>query len=123
MQMMDWSAYRQQVLAGVGGVAKLSPDTVKGYTQLGQANAKTGHLDARTRELVALAVAVTLRCDGCIAVHISEAKRAGATKDEIAEALGVATALGAGAALVYTTRALDAYDALDELANAAEGRS
>src|ERR1700753_2643896 len=80
MHMMDWNAYRDQVAAGVGGLAKLSPDTVKGYGQLGQANARTGSLGAKTRELIALAVAISLRCDGCIATHTAAAKKAGATR-------------------------------------------
>jgi AhpD family alkylhydroperoxidase len=112
--MMDWNTYRQQVLAGVGGIAKLSPETVKGYSQLSQANAKTGTLDAKTRELIALAVGITLRCDGCIAVHTSEAQKAGASREEVAEALGVAIAVNAGAALVYSTRAFDALSAVVE---------
>lgn len=57
-------------------------------------------------------VAVSLRCDGCITVHTNEARKHGATKDEIAEALGVAITVNAGAALVYSTRVLDALDAL-----------
>ena len=61
-----------------------------------------------------MAVAVTLRCDGCIAVHTAEAKKAGATKAEIAEALGVAVSVNAGAALVYSTRALDAFETAGE---------
>lgn len=56
------------------------------------------------RELIALAVAVTARCDGCIAVHGEAAIRRGASKEEFAEALGVAVAVNAGAALVYSTR-------------------
>jgi hypothetical protein len=56
MHMMDWNTYRQQVVAGVGGIAQLSPDTVKGYATLSGAGEKTGHLDAKTRELIALAV-------------------------------------------------------------------
>ena len=64
--------------------------------------------------LIALAVAVSLRCDGCITTHAAEAKKAGATKEEIAEALGVAVSVNAGAALVYSTRTLDAWDALNE---------
>ena len=43
MHMMDWNAYRQQVVAGVGAMGKLSPDTVKGYVQLNQAGANTGN--------------------------------------------------------------------------------
>jgi AhpD family alkylhydroperoxidase len=64
---------------------------------------------AQRRELIALAVAVTLRCDGCITVHTEVAIKQGATKDEIAEALGVAAAVNTGAALVYSTRVMDAF--------------
>jgi AhpD family alkylhydroperoxidase len=64
-------------------------------------------LGAKTRELIALAVAVALRCDGCITVHTEAALRHGATKEEIAEALGVSVAINAGAALVYSARVLD----------------
>ena len=110
MSMLDWNAYRGQVVAGVGEIAKLSPDTVKGYATLGGAGTKTGRLDAKTRELIALAVAISLRCDGCITVHAAEAKKLGVTKEELAEALGVATSINAGAALVFSTRTIDAFD-------------
>jgi AhpD family alkylhydroperoxidase len=112
MSMLDWNGYRRQVVAGVGKVGQLSPDTVKGYATLSGAGAKTAHLDAKTRELIALAVAISLRCDGCITVHAAEAKKLGITQEEIAEALGVATAINAGAALVYSTRTLDAFAAV-----------
>ena len=85
MAMHDWNNYRNQILAGVGEIGKLTPDTVKGYMTLGGAGAKTGHLDAKTRELVALAAAISLRCDGCITVHTAAAKKLGASKEEIAE--------------------------------------
>jgi AhpD family alkylhydroperoxidase len=111
--MMDWNGYRQQVLAGVVDIAKLSPDTVKGYAALGAAGQKADLLGAKMRELIALAVAVTVRCDGCIAVHTDAAIKHGVTREEIAEALGVATAINAGAALVYSTRVMDAYAARD----------
>ncbi|CAO3410053.1 Possible carboxymuconolactone decarboxylase family protein (EC 4.1.1.44) [Azospirillum largimobile] len=109
--MLNWNEYRQQVLAGVGEIAKLSPDTVKGYAGLSTAGQKKDLLGAKVRELIALAVAVSIRCDGCIAVHTEAAIKHGATQEEIAEALGVAVALNAGAALVYSTRVMDAYAA------------
>jgi AhpD family alkylhydroperoxidase len=109
--MLDWLAYRKQLTGRIGQFATLSPDTVKGYQTLSRAGAATGHLDAKTRELIALAVSVTTRCDGCITVHTAEALKHGATRDEIAEALGVAVALNAGAAMVYSARTLDAVDA------------
>ncbi len=111
MSMMDWNGYRKQLIAGVGALAKLSPDTVKGYGTLGSAGQHTGHLDAKTRELIAVAVSITLRCDGCITVHTDAARKLGATQEEIAEALGVAVSVNAGAALVYSTRVMDAYAA------------
>ena len=111
MAMLNWNDYRNQILARVGDIGKLSPDTVKGFAALSDAGAKTGHLDAKTRELIALAVAITLRCDGCIVVHTAAAKKLGANKEEIAEALGVGISVNAGAALVYSTRTLDAFEA------------
>ena len=103
MAMLEWNSYRQQLTVRIGEIARLSPDTIKGYQALSAAGTKT-------RELISLAVAVTVRCDGCIAVHTQAAARHGASREEIAEALGVATAVNAGAALVYSTRVLDAYE-------------
>jgi len=106
--MLDWNEYQKQIGARVTEFMKTSPDTVRGYRILSDANAKTGRLDAKTRELISLAVAVTTHCDGCIVIHTDAALKAGASREEIAEALGVAVAMNAGAALVYSTRALDA---------------
>lgn len=96
--MIDWNTYRDELKGRIGEIGKLSPDTVRGYATLSVAGAKTQHLDAKTRELIGLAVAVTTRCDGCITVHVDAALKHGASREEIAEALGVAVALNAGAA-------------------------
>lgn len=108
---MDWNANRQHLLANVGKLQDLSADTVKGYLTVSGAGKKTAQLDEGTRQLISLAVAVTTRCDGCISIHSHEALTAGVTREQVAEALGVAVALNAGAALVYSTRALEAFDA------------
>lgn len=108
--MLDWIKYRSQVKNVAGDLAKLAPEAMKGYAALNMSGEKAVHLDARTRELIALAVAVTTRCDGCIAGHVEAALKHGVTKEEISEALGVAIALNAGAALVYSTRVLDCFD-------------
>jgi AhpD family alkylhydroperoxidase len=78
---------------------------------MGGSGQKTGQLDAKTRVLIAIAVAITLWCDGCITVHTDAARQLGATKEEFAEALGVAVSVNAGAAIAYSTRTLDAYAA------------
>ena len=107
--MLDWNDYRKQLAAGMKEIGQLSPDTIKGYMALSAAGQKKDLLGAKVRELIALAVAVTLRCDGCITVHTEAAIKHGATKEEIAEALGVAVAVNAGAALVYSARVMDAF--------------
>ena len=112
--MLNWTEYKQQIAAGVGQIGKTSPDLVRGYRVLSDAGQKTNRLDAKTRELIALAVAVTRQCDGCITVHTDAAVQHGATREEIVEALGVAIAVNAGAALVYSTRVMDAFDAKTE---------
>lgn len=88
-----------------------NPDLVRAYAGLSHANAKSTHLDFKTRELIALAVAVSLRCDGCINAHTEAAIKAGASKEEIVDALGVAIMVNAGAAMVYSARTIDAFDA------------
>ncbi len=106
--LLDWKGYRQALLGRTGDLAKLAPQTVRAYRELSTAGSTTNHLDAKTRELIAIAVGVTRQCDGCIATHVHAATKHGATKEEIAEALGVAIAVNAGAALVFSARAMDA---------------
>ncbi|CAH2909574.1 MAG: Possible carboxymuconolactone decarboxylase family protein (EC [uncultured Paraburkholderia sp.] len=110
--MLNWIEYRKELFGRIGEIGKLSPDTVKGYQALSGAGQKNDLLGAKTRELIAVAVAVSLRCDGCITtVHTAEALKHGATREEIAEALGVAVAINAGAAMVYSARTMDAVAA------------
>ena len=110
--MLDWNGYRKEIGARVAELMKLSPDTVRGYQTLGNANSTTSKLGEKTRQLISLACAVTTRCDGCITVHTDLALKAGASREEIAEALGVAVSMNAGAALIYSTRVLDAVAAI-----------
>jgi AhpD family alkylhydroperoxidase len=108
--MLDWNAYRDQITAAVREISAANPEIVKAYAGLNRANASSTRLDAKTRELIAIAVAVTLRCDGCINAHTDGAIKAGATKEEIVDALGVAIMVNAGAAMVYSARTIDAFD-------------
>jgi AhpD family alkylhydroperoxidase len=109
--MLDWNEYQKQIGATLGDIAKVSPDVIRGYRTLSDAGQKTAKLDAKTRELIAIGVGVTRQYDGCIVVHTDAALRHGATREEIIEALGVAVAVNAGAALVYSTRVIDAIAA------------
>jgi AhpD family alkylhydroperoxidase len=116
--MLDWKKYREEMNARLREIRTTKPEIMKAYAELHQANAASTHLDAKARELIALAVSVTLRCDGCINAHTDAAIKAGATKEEITEALSVAIMVNAGAALVYSGRTLDAFDTLTQPAGA-----
>lgn len=108
--MLNWSEYLSEVKSRISGIAKIDPEVVRGYGTISNAKTANPKLDAKTRELIALAVAVTVRCDGCIVVHTEAAKKHGATQEEIMEALGVSVAVNAGAALVFSARVMDAYE-------------
>jgi AhpD family alkylhydroperoxidase len=109
---MNWADTLSSLVKRVGVFAKANPPVASAFHKLETATRETGVLDAKTHELISLAVAVTTRCDGCIAAHAGAARKAGASREEVAAALGTAIALNAGAAYVYSSRALDAYEAL-----------
>jgi AhpD family alkylhydroperoxidase len=109
--LKDWHGYGSALRAAVAHLGKAHPEAIKGFVALNHASKQTRHLDAKTREFIALAVAITTRCEGCIDAHAEAALKAGATKEEIAEALGVAIALNAGAALTYAGYVMDALEA------------
>jgi AhpD family alkylhydroperoxidase len=85
------------------------PETWTGFQALHAAAMAEGELPTRLKEAVALAISVVKRCDGCIAYHAKAAARAGATRGEIAEVLGVALLMDGGTASVYAPRAWAAF--------------
>ena len=107
-----WAEKMTALVRRVSSFNKANAPVASAFHKLEVATREGGVLDAKTHELISLAVAVTTRCDGCIAAHAAAAKKVGATKEEIAAALGSAIALNAGAAYVYSSRALEAYEEL-----------
>lgn len=85
------------------------PAVYEGYKQLHDAALGPGKLDVKTKELIALAIAVSKECDGCIAAHAHAAVLAGATPDEAAEAIGVTVLMNGGPGTVYGPRAFEAF--------------
>ncbi len=99
--------HRADLVAGM-------PDVMKSFASLSDAASSPGALDEKSKELIALAIAVVTRCDECIAIHVEEAHKAGASKQEIVETLGVAILMGGGPSVMYSTHALVAYKELVE---------
>jgi AhpD family alkylhydroperoxidase len=86
------------------------PEEMAGFAKLHRAAVADSALPAKTRELIALGIAIASRCDGCIAYHVHDALAAGATSEEVLDAIGVAVMMGGGPGAVYGAEALDALE-------------
>ncbi len=95
------------------------PDAMQAFSALAGAATADGALDTRTKELIAIAIAIALRCDGCIAFHVKAARKAGASRDEMLETIAMAIYMGGGPSMVYGSEALQAFDQFDGDADAA----
>ncbi len=95
--LFDWNVYQAALGKSIPDFARLSPDSLPVYQTLTATNSKTSLLGEKTRQLISLAVAVTTRCAGWITFHPDAALKAGESKAEIAEAVGVAMAMNASA--------------------------
>jgi AhpD family alkylhydroperoxidase len=108
--MSDWKDTCKESVSRLGLLFKANPDIKEALGSLDKAAASKKALDDKTRELISLAVAATTRCDACISIHSKEALKAGASRDEVLEALSVAIGMNAGAAAVFSSRILEAFD-------------
>lgn len=90
------------------------PETMQGFSSMAKAATHDGALDKKTKELIALAIGVSTRCDGCIGFHMEALVRLGATKEEIEETLGMAIYMGGGPSLMYAADAMAAYEQFSE---------
>ena len=100
----------QDVMANLTPLHKGVPQVMKGFGEMGKAAIADGALDAKTKELIALAVGVAARCDGCIAFHTKALVKLGATEAEVHEALGVAIYMGGGPVAMYAANAVAAFN-------------
>ena len=106
----DFVNRHRHLREGFGRLRAVQPEVMSGFAKMHGAATGDGALSASTKELIALAIGITSHCDGCIAFHVHDALRAGATRDEVVEAIGVAVMMGGGPAAVYGSDALDALD-------------
>ena len=108
--MSDFPTELKKIQMGMGELGKGMPEVMKAFGGLHHAAGAEGALDAKTKELIALAIAVCVRCHGCITCHVSDAVKAGATREEIIDALGVAILMGGGPSVIYSIEAMDALE-------------
>jgi len=106
----DFPELAKDLSANIAGLRKGIPDTMKAFSSLAKAATAKGALDPKTKELIAMAIGVAVRCDGCIAFHAKAAEQLGADRQEMLETLGMAIYMGGGPSMVYAAEALSAFD-------------
>jgi len=98
------------ISANVRQLKESVPDVMTSFNALGKAALAPGAIDAKTNELIALAIGVAARCDGCLGYHTQALARLGATREEVHEMLGVAVYMGGGPSLMYAANTVAAFD-------------
>ncbi len=108
--MKDYVETTKNISAGMKKLGKEVPSVLQGFGAMSKAAHEDNALSKTTKELIALAIGVAGHCDGCIGFHMKELVELGATREEVAEALGVAVYMGGGPSLMYASEAMDAFE-------------
>lgn len=106
---LDYEQFTRNVSSNLVPLRKSVPAVMRGFSDMGRAAMSDAALDAKTKELIALAVGVAACCDGCIGFHAKALVRLGATEAEVHDALGVAVYMGGGPAAMYAANAVEAF--------------
>lgn len=114
----QYASLIQDISSNLGQLSKTQPDVMKAFSDLSKAALAEGALDPKTKELIALAVGVAARCEGCIGFHGKALARLGATSAEVHEALSVAILMGGGPVVMYAANAVAAFQEFSESAQA-----
>lgn len=107
---MNWEAFMDGIVADIDRLAQEIPETAAGFAAMGKAAKTPGALDEKTKEIMALGIAIATRCDSCIGFHIRSLIRLGITRTELCEALAMAVYMGGGPSYAYSAKALHAFD-------------
>ncbi len=110
MTIQDFPARRSELRQGYRDLNEAMPDQMKAFGALHRSAVAEGALPTAVKELMAVAIGITQRCDGCITLHMHDALRAGATREQVAETIGVALLMGGGPASTYATDAWRAFE-------------
>lgn len=91
-------------------LGKELPGPMSGFARLHKKAVEDGALAMKVKEMMALAISIVVGCDGCIAYHVHDAVKAGASRQELLETIGVALLMGGGPGSIYAVHALDAIE-------------
>jgi AhpD family alkylhydroperoxidase len=115
----NYAELTKRISGDIRKLRKDIPDTMQAFSALAQAATRNGALDRKTKELIALALGVAARCDGCIGFHTEALVKLGAKRQEVEETLAMAVYMGGGPSLMYAADAISAYEEFDKQLNVA----
>ncbi|WP_372886753.1 carboxymuconolactone decarboxylase family protein [Shimia sp.] len=107
---MSWTDKLNDTRNQLRALNKTIPDTTRAFGALGKAVKEGGVLEFKTKEFVALGIAVAMRCDACIVLHVEALIRAGASREEVGDVLAMTIQMGGGPSMMYAAKALECYD-------------
>ena len=107
---VNYRELTHSVSTRLGELRSSTPEAMKAFSELGRAATAPGALDSKTKELIAMALSVAVRCDPCIGFHAKSLVKYGATRQELDETLAVATYMGGGPSLMYAASAVAAFE-------------
>jgi AhpD family alkylhydroperoxidase len=108
----NYTEQAKEVFDFIGKLSKEQPKIAEGFVTMHKATGEDSALTRKQKELQALAIAIAIRCEGCIACHVQDSIKAGADRNEILETIGVAVLMGGGPSIVYGDKA---YKAMEEM--------
>ena len=106
----DYIEITRSISANLKDLRKNQSDTMQGFSAMAAGALKDGALSKKMKELIALAIGISTRCDGCIGFHAEALVKLGATRAEVEEAIGMAVYLGGGPSLMYAADAIAAFE-------------
>jgi AhpD family alkylhydroperoxidase len=106
----DYLSYHQHLEERLGQLGRELPGPMGGFARLHRKAMDDGALPGKVKELMALAISIVVHCDGCIAYHTHDAVKAGATRAELLETVGVGVLMAGGPGSIYAAHALDAIE-------------
>jgi AhpD family alkylhydroperoxidase len=106
----EYKELKKEVATQIRTLRQTQPDLMAAFSQLAAAGTKEGALSKKTRELVALGIAIACRCDDCIGFHVQTLVKLGTTRAELEDVLGTAVYMGGGPSMMYATHALKAFE-------------
>lgn len=107
---MSWKIFLNDTVKRLGEFQKNAPETFAGFDKMGSPAKNDGPLSEKVKELIALGIAISTRCESCIGFHTRSLVRMGTTREEFIDALTMISYMGGGPSIAFSAKALEAFD-------------